>query len=482
MTDKIELVILRSLLHRQGYTRRVLPFLKDEYFHDNCEKRLFKTISEFVNKYTNAPTREALNIILNQQEGMSQGEFDECIRLVDGLSASEEEPEEQWLVDQTEKFCKDKAVYNALMESVELLDEKKAKGRSTNAIPGILSKALSVSFDQHIGHDFIEDAEQRYEFYHRIEKKTPFDLDYFNRITGGGVPDKTLNVVLAGTGVGKSLFMCHHAANCLTQNKNVLYITCEMAEERIAERIDANLMDVTLDDLKHLPIDVYGKKLAKLTKNITGKLIIKEYPTASASVNHFRHLMDELRLKKNFKPDVVFIDYLNICASSRFKPGANVNSYTYIKAIAEELRGMAVEMGVPIFTATQTNRSGFSNTDVDLTDTSESFGLPATADFMFAIIATEQLDELGQVMVKQLKNRYNDTATNRKFVIGIDRAKMKLFDVEDSMQQLVDSKPKSGYHDADEEDEEPRTHARTGKHTHGHARTRGMNDKFDDWT
>jgi replicative DNA helicase len=480
MTDKIELVILRSLLHRQGYTRRVLPFLKDEYFHDNCEKRLFKTISEFIVKYANAPTREALNIILSQQEGLSQGEFDECLRLVDGLNP-EEEPDEQWLVDQTEKFCKDKAVYNALMESIELLDEKRAKGRSKNAIPEILTSALSVSFDQHIGHDFIEDAEQRYEFYHRIEKKTPFDLDYFNRITGGGVPDKTLNVVLAGTGVGKSLFMCHHAANCLTQNKNVLYITCEMAEERIAERIDANLMDVTLDDLKQLPIDIYGKKLAKLTKNITGKLIIKEYPTASASVNHFRHLMDELRLKKNFKPDVVFIDYLNICASSRFKPGANVNSYTYIKAIAEELRGMAVEMGVPIFTATQTNRSGFGNSDVELTDTSESFGLPATADFMFAIIATEQLDELGQVMVKQLKNRYNDTATHRKFVIGIDRSKMKLFDVEENMQQLV-----AAHNPLAEDEDEDNPPARRGAYARpragGHARAHEADRKFTDWT
>lgn len=480
MTDKIELVILRSLMHRQGYTRRVLPFLKDEYFHDNCEKRLFKTISEFILKYGNAPTREALNIILSQLDGLSQGEFDECLKLIDGM-LPEEEPDEQWLVDQTEKFCKDKSVYNALMESIELLDEKRSKGRSKNAIPEILTSALSVSFDQHIGHDFIEDAEKRYDFYHRVEKKTPFDLDYFNRITNGGVPDKTLNVVLAGTGVGKSLFMCHHAANCLTQNKNVLYITCEMAEERIAERIDANLMDVTLDELKQLPIDIYGKKLAKLSKGITGKLIIKEYPTASASVNHFRHLMDELRLKKNFKPDIVFIDYLNICASSRFKPGANVNSYTYIKAIAEELRGMAVEVGVPIFTATQTNRSGFSNTDVDLTDTSESFGLPATADFMFAIIATEQLDELGQVMVKQLKNRYNDTATHRKFVIGIDRAKMKLFDVEENMQQLIDS---GSPIDREEEDEDSpsRTRAYARPRMGTRARTPEPDDKFSEWT
>ena len=475
MTDKIELVILRSLLHRPDFTRRAQPFLKEEYFHDNCEKRLFKTISEFIEKYSNAPTREALNIILNSQEGLSQGEYDDCIKLVDGLAAETDPPDEQWLVDQTEKFCKDKAVYNAIMESIELLDEKKAKGRSKNAIPEILTKALSVSFDEHIGHDFIEDSAERYDFYHRVEKKTSFDLDYFNKITNGGVPDKTLNVCLAGTGVGKSLFMCHHAANCLTQSKNVLYITCEMAEERIAERIDANLMDISLDELKKLPLEIYSKRLAKVTAGITGKLLIKEYPTASANVNHFRHLLDELRLKKNFKPDVVFIDYLNICASSRFKANGNVNSYTYVKAIAEELRGLAVEIGVPIFTATQTNRSGFANTDVELTDTSESFGLPATADFMFALISTEQLDELGQVMVKQLKNRYNDVATHRKFVIGIDRSKMKLYDVDEADQQLIQD------NDTNQNDDEdsPPTLIRMG----GHGRS-GARDKpaLDDWS
>jgi replicative DNA helicase len=475
MTDKIELVILRSLLHRPDFTRRAQPFLKEEYFHDNCEKRLFKTISEFIEKYSNAPTREALNIILNSQEGLSQGEYDDCIKLVEGLAAETDPPDEQWLVDQTEKFCKDKAVYNAIMESIELLDEKKAKGRSKNAIPEILTKALSVSFDEHIGHDFIEDSAERYDFYHRVEKKTSFDLDYFNKITNGGVPDKTLNVCLAGTGVGKSLFMCHHAANCLTQSKNVLYITCEMAEERIAERIDANLMDISLDELKKLPLEIYSKRLSKVTSGITGKLLIKEYPTASANVNHFRHLLDELRLKKNFKPDVVFIDYLNICASSRFKANGNVNSYTYVKAIAEELRGLAVEIGVPIFTATQTNRSGFSNTDVELTDTSESFGLPATADFMFALISTEQLDELGQVMVKQLKNRYNDVATHRKFVIGIDRSKMKLYDVDEADQQLIQD---NSTNQNDDEDSPP-TLIRMG----GHGRS-GARDKpaLDDWS
>jgi len=478
MTDKIELIILRSLLHRPEFTRRVQPFLKDEYFHDNCEKRLFKTISDFIGKYSTAPTREALKIILNQQDGLSQGEFDECIKLVDVLDKTAEEPDEEWLVDETERFCKDKAVYNALMESIELLDEKKAKGRSKNAIPEILTSALSVSFDEHIGHDFIEDAEERYEFYHRVEKKTPFDLDYFNKITNGGVPDKTLNVILAGTGVGKSLFMCHHAANCLTQSKNVLYITCEMAEERIAERIDANLMDISLDELKQLPAEVYTKRLSKVTMGITGKLLIKEYPTASANANHFRHLIDELRLKKKFKPDIIFIDYLNICASTRFKPGANVNSYTYIKAIAEELRGLAVELGVPIFTATQTNRSGFGNTDVELTDTSESFGLPATADFMFALIATEQLDELGQVMVKQLKNRYNDVATNRKFVVGIDRSKMKLFDVDEADQQLIQAvvNPR-----AEEDDDDDHTGAPPRTGGYGRGRTGGK-PKINGWS
>ena len=481
-TDKIELVILRSILHLPEYTRRVLPFLKDEYFHDTCERRLFRTISEFTVKYSAAPTGEALAIILGQQEGMSQGEFDQCSKMLPVLGEPERHPDLQWLVDQTEKFCKDKAVYNALMESVQLLDDTKSQGRSKAAIPEILKEALSISFDEHIGHDFIEDAEKRYEFYHKVEKKTPFDLEWFNKITKGGVPDKTLNVILAGTGVGKSLFMCHHAANCLTQSKNVLYITCEMAEERIAERIDANLMDITLDDLKTLPMDVYAKRLHKVTSGITGKLLIKEYPTASANANHFRHLLDELRLKKDFKPDIIFIDYLNICASVRFKPGANVNSYTYIKAIAEELRGMAVELGVPIFTATQTNRSGFGNTDVDLTDTSESFGLPATADFMFALIATEQLDELGQVMVKQLKNRYNDVATNRKFVIGIDRSKMKLFDVEDATAGLVNAAVEE-----DEDDPRPRAHGRRGAHAHAHAPARaGARAKppidDDEWT
>jgi len=450
--DKIELVVLRNLLYNEEYIRRVLPFLKGDYFHDPCERRLFENIESFIQKYSSSPTTEALNIILSEQDGVSQGEYDNCAKLIDTLTMSKDVANEMdWLIDQTEKFCKDKAVYNALMESIQLLDEKKAKGKSRNAIPEILTKALSVSFDASIGHDFVEDADKRFEFYHRVEQKTPFDLEFLNKITNGGVPNKTLNVILAGTGVGKSLFMCHHAANCLTMNKNVLYITCEMAEERIAERIDANLMDIAVDELKTLPKDIYDRKLSKVTAGMTGKLIIKEYPTATANVDHFRHLLDELKLKKNFLPDVVFIDYLNICASSRFKAGANVNSYTYIKAIAEELRGLAVQSDFPIFTATQTNRSGFSNTDVELTDTSESFGLPATADLMFAIIATEQLDEAGQIMVKQLKNRYNDPTMHKRFVLGIDRSKMKLFDVDNDDQALFEQMGKKSNEDNDDD-------------------------------
>ena len=437
MTDKIEQIVLRNLLFNAEYSRRVLPFLREDYFHDSCEKRIFKTVEEFIQKYSSAPTLEALNIILSEQSGLSQGEFDTCLSIVKGIAEGKDEiSDSEWLIDQTEKFCKDKAIYNALMESIQLIDNKKKSDKTRNAIPEILSNALSISFDANIGHDFVEDADKRYEFYHRVEHKVPYDLDIFNKITKGGVTNKTLNVVLAGTGVGKSLFMCHQAAACLAQNKNVLYITCEMAEERIAERIDANLMDVSVDDLHTLPKDVYDRKLQTVTKGLTGKLIIKEYPTATANTDHFRHLMDELRLKKNFKPDIVFIDYLNICASTRFKMSANVNSFSYIKAIAEELRGLAVQQGVPIVTATQTNRQGYNSTDVDLTDTSESFGLPYTADFMFALISTEELEDCGQLMVKQLKNRYSDPTVHRKFVIGVDRSKMKLFDVSDKEQSI----------------------------------------------
>ena len=434
---RIETVILENLLYNEEYTRKVLPFLKSEYFGDPNEKTVFASISEFVGKYSALPSKEAVGIIIKESKILTEEQFKKCREMVEALG--DEKQNQQWLVDETEKFCKDKSLYNAVLESIHII-EGKSKTKTPAALPDILSKALAVSFDTHVGHDYIEDADTRYEFYHKKESKLEFDLAYFNTITNGGVPQKTLNICLAGTGVGKSLFMCHHAANCLSQGKSVLYITCEMAEERIAERIDANLMDTPLDDLKVLPKEVYDKKMQRIREKTKGKLIVKEYPTASANVNHFRILLEELKLKKNFKPDVIFIDYLNICASARIKMNASVGSYSYIKSIAEELRGMAVEQGVPIFSATQTNRTGFSSSDVELTDTSESFGLPATADFMFALITTEEMDKLGQVIVKQLKNRYNDTANNKRFVVGINRSKMKLFDVEESAQQgLIDA-------------------------------------------
>jgi replicative DNA helicase len=369
-----------------------------------------------------------------------EDDYKKCFELVDELKSNTEVSRQDWLAEQTEKFCQEKALHNAILESIQILDEKSKTDKSKGSIPQILSEALSVSFDPNIGHDYIENAEQRYQFYHTIEKRVPFDLDYFNRITKGGLPQKTLNIALAGTGVGKSLFMCHMAASCLSQNLNVLYITMEMAEEKIAERIDANLLNVKLEDLGNLPKDVYDRKISRLKENIKGKFIIKEYPTASASSTHFRNLLNELSLKKNFKPDIIFIDYLNICASARIKHGANVNSYSYIKAIAEELRGLAVEFCVPIMSATQTTRTGFSNTDPGLEDTSESFGLPATADMMFALITSEELESLNQIMVKQLKNRYNDPTLNKRFAIGVDRSKMRLYDIEQSAQKnIVDS-------------------------------------------
>ena len=426
MTD-VEKIILHNLLRNETYSRKVTPFIKREYFHDRSIRFVFETIHDFIQKYNNLPTKEALYIILDKNKSITQEELKRVSLIIEEISNNQESSDIEWLVNETESFCKEKAVYNAIMESIQIIDGKSQQ--SQGSIPDILSKALAVSFDVHIGHDYIEDYEKRYDFYHTIEKKIPFDLEPFNQITNGGTPAKTLNIVMAGTGVGKSLFLCHHAANCLKQNQNVLYITCEMAEERIAERIDANLLDVTLDSLKELPKTVYEKKINNLSAGVTGKLIIKEYPTATANVNHFRFLLDELWLKRKFKPDVIFIDYLNICASARLKNGNNINSYTYIKSIAEELRGLAVEYNVPIFSATQTTRSGYSNSDVGLEDTSESFGLPATADFMFALISTDELAEMNQIMVKQLKNRYNDTASNRKFLLGINRAKMKVFDI-----------------------------------------------------
>jgi replicative DNA helicase len=415
-----------------------MPFIQPEYFSDNTEKIVFGEIKEFVEKYKNLPTHEALVINFTESKTLTEEQVRGSIEIMNQLHKNKDEPtEQQWLTEQTEKFCQDKAIYNAIMDAVQILDSKtnKAKGE----IPKILSDALGVSFDRNVGHDYISDYESRYDFYHRKEEKIPFDLDFFNKITKGGLPNKTLNIALAGTGVGKSLFMCHVAAGCISQGYDVLYITMEMAEEKIAERIDANLLNIRLDDLHIISKDEYTKKFQSLQNKTHGRLIIKEYPTASAGSMHFRSLLNELQLKKSFRPKIIFIDYLNICCSSRLKPGSNVNSYTYIKAIAEELRGLAVEFNVPIVSATQTTRSGYSNSDVDLTDTSESFGLPATADFMFALINTEELEQLNQIMVKQLKNRYNDPSSNKKFVIGVDRAKMKLYDVEDAAQKIVDS-------------------------------------------
>jgi replicative DNA helicase len=435
MSDRIERIILRNLFFNEDFTRKVLPFIKSDFFTSHSEATLFGEINEFVLKYKNLPTKETILVELNKRKDLKEEELTEIKSIVNKLD--NQEVELQWLLDTTEKFCKDRAVHNAVLSGIQILDGKDKK-QNPEAIPQILSEALAVSFDNHVGHDYVEDAKSRFDFYHKREKRFKFDLNYFNRITKGGVPSKTLNIALAGTGVGKSLFMCHAAANWLQDGKNVLYITLEMAEERIAERVDANLMDVTIDDLHAMPKDMYESKMSKLQKKTIGKLIIKEYPTASAHSGHFRALLNELSLKKTFKPDVVFIDYLNICASSRFK-GGNISSYFYIKAIAEELRGLAVEFDMPIFSATQTTRSGFTSTDIGLEDTAESFGLPATADFMFALISNDELDQLGQLKVKQLKNRFGDPSMNRSFIIGVDRSKMRLFDVEASAQNIVDS-------------------------------------------
>ena len=433
--DRIENTILTNLFYNEPFTRKALPFLKPFYFSKRDEKVLFEQVEKFVLEYKNVPTKEAILIELNNRKDINEEEFKNVTDLVKSLTY--EEVDNQWLLDTTEKFCKDRAVHNAVLDGIKILDNKD-KARTPEAIPSILADALAVSFDNHIGHDYIEDAKARFDWYHTKEKRYPFDLSFFNRITKGGVPSKTLNIALAGTGVGKSLFMCHCASSFLTQGQNVLYITLEMAEERIAERIDANLFDVTIDDLHAIPKELYDNKLSKLEGKTKGKLIIKEYPTASAHSGHFRSLLNELALKKSFKPQVIFIDYLNICASSRFK-GGNISSYFYIKAIAEELRGLAVEFDVPIFSATQTTRTGYVSTDIGLEDTSESFGLPATADFMFALMSNEELESLGQMKVKQLKNRYNDPAMNRSFIVGIDRSKMRLYDVENTAQNIVDS-------------------------------------------
>ena len=433
--SRIENTIISNLFFNEEYTRKVLPFIKEEYFSNRVEQLLFGEVFGFIEKYNNLPTKDAILIELNSRRDINEEELQHIKDYV--VSVENTEADVQWLLNTTEKFCKDRAVHNAVLAGIKILDNKDKK-QSPEAIPHILSEALSVSFDKSVGHDYIEDAEERFKFYHTKEKRYQFDLDYMNRITKGGVPSKTLNIALAGTGVGKSLFMCHVAASYLLQGLNVLYITLEMAEERIAERIDANLLDVTMEDLHDMPQSLYDGKIKKLREKTQGQLIIKEYPTASAHSGHFKSLINELALKKSFKPDVIFIDYLNICASARFK-GGNISSYFYIKAIAEELRGLAVEHNVPIFSATQTTRTGFVSTDLGLEDTSESFGLPATADFMFALMSNEELEKLGQMKVKQLKNRYNDPSVNRAFIIGVDRSKMRLYDVQQSSQNIVDA-------------------------------------------
>ena len=432
----LETTILQNLVFNEDYTRKVIPFVKDEYFSEQSERVVFKLVQDFIGKYNELPTIDSLKISLSDTN-IVEGVYTDTVSLIDKLK--DEKINNQWLIDETETFCRDKAVYNAIFQSINILDGKD-KNHSKDGIPSLLQDALGVSFDKAVGHDYFDDAEARFDFYHRKEERIPFDLDLFNKITKGGIPDKTLNIALAGTGVGKSMFMCHMAANCLGVGKNVLYITLEMAEERIAERIDANLLDISMDEIADIPKSSFKNRIEKINSKTHGKLIIKEYPTASAHVGHFKSLLNELALKKTFVPDIIFIDYLNICASSRFKPGGGVNSYTFVKSIAEELRGLAVEHAVPVFSATQTTRSGFSNTDVELTDTSESFGLPATADFMFALIATEELEQLNQIMVKQLKNRYNDPSYYKRFVVGVDRAKMRLYDVEnDAQRDITDS-------------------------------------------
>jgi replicative DNA helicase len=441
--ERLELTILRNLVYNEDYSRKVIPFIQPEYFEQRSEKVVFEEIVQFIVKYNSAITKEALGIEIENRTDLTETDVKDIREVCETLNDSV--VEKQWLLDTTEKWCRDRAIYLALMESIHIADGNDGN-KNRDAIPSILSDALAVSFDNNIGHDYLQNYGERYEFYHRKEDKIEFDLEYFNKITKGGIPNKTLNIALAGTGVGKSLFMCHVASSALLQGRNVLYITLEMAEERIAERIDANLLNVPIQQLVDLPRATFENKVTSLSKKTQGSLIIKEYPTASAHSGHFKALLNELALKKSFRPDIIFIDYLNICASSRHKANSSVNSYSYIKSIAEELRGLAVEFNVPIVSATQTTRSGYGNSDVELTDTSESFGLPATADLMFALISTEELEGLGQIMVKQLKNRYNDPTIFKRFVVGIDRAKMRLYDVEQSAQKdILDSGQEEEY-------------------------------------
>jgi replicative DNA helicase len=424
-------LILKNLIHNEEYARTTLPYLEPKYFDEHIEKIVYEQVNEFISKYNSLPTREALVIELDNRKGMSDKEFTECGAYI-GTLINDEKEDPEWLINTTEKFCQEKALYNAIMDSIAIIDGDGDEDKG--AIPELLTDALSVSFDPNVGHDFLDDADDRYEFYHRVEERVPFDIDYLNKITKGGLPKKSLTVLMAGTGVGKSLAMCHFASANMLDGKNVLYITMEMAEERIAERIDANLLNVKLDDLPNMAKATYKKKIAKVKGKTSGKMVVKEYPTSSAGVGHFRHLLNELKLKKGFKPDIIYIDYLNICMSSRMKMGASVNSYTYVKAIAEEIRGLAVENNVPIVTATQVNRTGYGDSDFGLEDTSESFGLPATTDLMLALISTEEMEAIDQILIKQLKNRYGDPGTNKRFVVGIDRPKMRLYDVESNAQ------------------------------------------------
>jgi len=434
----METVILKNLVLNEDFARKVVPFLQEEYFQDKAERTVFNIVSKFLLKYNNIPTKDAVLISLGDDKTLGDSEFKKCVAISDEMYKEGEKSDTEWLVEHTEKFCKEKAIYNGIMASIGII-EGKDKEQTQNAIPEIMSKALSVSFDTRVGHDFFEDVDERYEYYHRVEERVPFDLEMFNLITGGGVRKKTLNVVMAASGVGKSAFLCHHAAACLTQNLNVLYITLEMSEEEIAKRIDANLLDTDIHVLEKMPLAMYENKVNNLKKTCRGKLIIKEYPTAAANVTHFRNLMEELKIKKKFKPDIIIVDYLNICSCARFKMGNGMNSYTYVKGIAEELRGLAKQFNVPLWSATQVNREGAKSSDMEMTDTSESFGLPQTTDFFIALIETEELAQNGQLMVKQLKNRGNDTTKNRKFLIGVNKSKMKFYDVENSNNNLVNA-------------------------------------------
>jgi replicative DNA helicase len=439
---RIETIILGSLLHNEDYLRKVIPFLKEDYFSSDIDRRVFKSIAEFVSVYNAPPTQEALTIMIQNDRSLNEEEYKKLMEVVEDLTPPEKTPKLEWLIDESEKFCKDKAIYNAIVQSISIIDGKD-KVFGQDAIPKLLQDALGVCFDSSVGHDYFADAEERFEFYHKTENRLPFDLELFNKITKGGIPRKTLNIIMAGTNVGKSLIMCHFASAYLAAGLNVLYITLEMAEEKISERIDANLLNISMDDLEVVPRDMFQDRLQKIRKKTQGELIVKEYPTASAHTAHFRALLNELKLKKNFVPDVIFVDYLNICASSRYKATAAVGMYLYVKAIAEELRGLAVEFNVPIWSATQTNRAGFSSSDLDLTETSESFGLPATADFMVGVMETEELEQLGQYLVKQLKNRYNAKVTHRRFVIGVDKTKMRLYDLDESAQKDIMKEPET---------------------------------------